>query len=243
MLQHLRALLGRRRPEPHGTLPWGIYLTTGSGSSELFPAGPIDPLAFYERRGVAAHAKVEFLSTLAHADRVEEGYQPFGLIRYRPSEAQTLVRPQQVRVAWATLSRRHGLRRVPDASALAPRGGFRAHDPRAGGSPAEGLNVLAGPRGAKTTARGGRRIGYPELLDILRGVLDVREAIAWIEESVPADPGPEEIVHRYYLGRGPEVYLVRHTEAGRQLFKAILSAEAVEECYASGHYRRPRAAA
>ena len=122
--------------ERHEILPFDLYLTTGSGSLLTFPRGPIDPFAFFQRRDVSDH-KVEFLSR-QDPGTADEDYRPYGILRFRPTEALTLVRPRQVQKLYDTLTKGYGLRRMPEAAAMTAltfHGGLGAEPPESRGAP------------------------------------------------------------------------------------------------------------
>ncbi len=217
-------------------LPFDLYLTAGSGSLPLFPAGPIDEFRFFQRVHVSEQHKVEFLSRLAPKDAGTEDYKPYGLFRLRSELSLALERPSQVRKLWEVLTKGHGLSRVPEASTMIGR--FTAYDPERG-KPDAGVNRLQAPRLARSYAKRGRRITYADVLEILRAEMAPREKIAWIEDAFLDDLPAGEIVHRYYLGSNEQAYLVRHHwEQGKRLFRAETSAEAVVICASSAHFRR-----
>ena len=61
---------GRVAEDKHSFLPFDLYLTTGSGSLELFPSGVIDEFRLFQRSGVSAGSKVEFLGRLESEDGI-----------------------------------------------------------------------------------------------------------------------------------------------------------------------------
>ncbi len=71
MLDRMRTLLTnafRQEALPpedrEAVLPFELFLTIGMRSLRLFPSGPIEEFHFFQRRGVPAHHRVEFLSRL-----------------------------------------------------------------------------------------------------------------------------------------------------------------------------------
>ncbi|RMG14789.1 MAG: hypothetical protein D6731_09765 [Planctomycetota bacterium] len=243
LVDGLRARLRPAAPPPEERgelLPFDLFLTTAAGSILLFPRGPIRPFVFFQREVHTGH-RVEYLSRRDPGSGAED-YRPYGLIRLRKAEALTLVRPKQVQRLYETLTCGCGLRRIPPASSMT-RAPFRTHCPGDPDDGSRGRNELRPPPHAQVRVRGGERIPYARVLELLGRASDPREAIAYLEDAFPEPLPSGRVVHRYYLGSNLDLYVVRHDpREGKRLYKAQTSAEAVEACLASGLYRRLRCA-
>ncbi|MBX3467009.1 MAG: hypothetical protein KF878_08935 [Planctomycetes bacterium] len=153
--------------------------------------------------------------------------EPWAVLRLRPDLALTMPDPQRAEGFWRDLYRATGLAALPRASTLLrglTTGAFDLAEP----DPRQGSNVLACPRPDAVFKRvAGRRYTHAEALGFVRDKLRGVHLISWIEEAFPRRLAPGEIVHRYYVDRG-HVYLIRHHwAAGRALFLAQPSQEAL----------------
>ena len=222
--------------DPRRSLPCDLFLTLGAASLKVFPSGPINEFAFFQRYGASLHHDTEYLTRLDAADRGTEDFKGWGLFRLK-GESQPLAdveRDQALREAL----RRYGLERLPLARQMAE-GGFRAFEPMSGET-ATGLNRLEAPRSTKTFKKvGERHYSYRDVLEILRQELTPLQKIAWIEAAVPPPPPSSPLVHRYYLDSHKQAYLVRERRGeGKRLFLAETSDEALEAILASGRFVR-----
>ncbi|MGE0706596.1 MAG: hypothetical protein AB7N76_05725 [Planctomycetota bacterium] len=221
------------------TMPCELFLTMGWQSVKLFPSGPIDEFCFFQRSGVSLAHDVEFLARLDREDEGSEDYKPYGLFRLEKRHAERLPVLEQQGDLWATLADVYGLSALPNVHAMASRR-FDAFDPRYE-SRAAGLNAIDPPKSAKAFVRAARRhFSYADVLEILRAEMSSAEKIAWLEEAFETPPAPGEVVHRYYLDRGKQAWLVRHHwSEGKRLFRAQTNEDALAFCLASGNFSRP----
>jgi len=240
-VRQLRAFVGAvlKKPTPRvltpserlrrKRLPFELFLASGTQSIRLFPTGPIDPLAFFQRFHVANHHELEFLTSLDPYDALSEDFHGFGLFKLRARESYPLPRPGEADAFFNGLARKHGLVSLPKARTLIrsrTRGGLNCPRPPNSG------------RIYQTVGR--RRFTYSDALAILRSELTGPQAIAWIEEAFVETPSHGQIIHRYYLDRERQAYLVRHHwRDGKTLYMAETSEEALRLCeLASGAFRR-----
>lgn len=200
-----------------------LFLLTGTAAIPLFASGPTDPLAFFQRRGVPEDHDVEYV---VRCDEAGEP-QPWAVLRLRDDLALTMADPQRAESFWRDVYRATGLASLPRASTITRGlafGSFDLASPIAGA----GRNVLACPKPDTVFKRvAGRRYTHRDALELVREKLRGVHLISWIEEAFPRKLPAGEIVHRYYLDRG-HVYLVRHHwAAGKSLFLAQPSQEAL----------------
>lgn len=222
-------------PVPVGpTLPCDLAILTGAAAIPLFPAGPTDPLRFFQRRGVPEEHDVEYVVRVEPGD---DEPRPWAVLNLRPELAVTLPSPQRAESFWRDLYRAQNLATLPRASALL-RGLDTGSFDLAAPAPGAGLNVLACPRPETVWKKvRGRRFTHEEALSFVRAGLRGVHLIAWIEEAFSRRPPAGEVVHRYYLDRG-HVYLLRHHwAAGKTLFLARPS-EAALPLLATSRWRR-----
>lgn len=230
----------RRRIKPPGALRCSLHLATATHSIELFPPGPIDPLRFYQRRGVSAEHGMEFVTRLDAAAAGTEDFEPFGVVQLRDPVARLPLPPiPEVEAFWASFREVHGLRRVPVAADLITRE-FGAHDSRRGTPARAGANVIRARRDADGCRRvDGRVLPPSRLLELVVAALRGPQLVAWIEGAFAEAPGLGEIAHRYYLDDKGQLYLVRHHwRAGKELFLTQTHAAALRLCRESGAFRR-----
>lgn len=199
-----------------------LFLLTGTAAIPLFQSGPTDPLAFFQRRGVPEEHEVEYVVRHEHGEP-----QPWAVLRLRDDRAITMADPQRAEAFWRDLYRTTGLASLPRASTLTRGLSTDAFD-LGSPEPGRGRNVLACPRPETVFKRvSGRPYTHGEALALIRDKLRGVHLISWIEEAFPRKLPTGEIVHRYYLDRG-HVYLVRHHwAAGKALFLAQPSQEAL----------------
>jgi hypothetical protein len=237
-LRHERkeeALLDASRVEPVAVgpaLPCDLLILTGAAAIPLFPAGPTDPLCFFQRRGVPEEHDVEYVVRAEGGD-----VQPWAVLNMRADLAVTLPSPQRAESFWRDLYRAQNLASLPKASALLrglDTGAFDLTD----AAPTAGRNVLACPRPDTVWKKvRGRPFTHADALSFVRAGLRGVHLIAWIEEAFSRRLPAGEVVHRYYVDRG-HVYLLRHHWAGgKTLFLARPSDEALP-LLASHVYRR-----
>lgn len=210
-------------------LPFDIFTNLGLSSVKLFPAGPIDEFAFYQRSGVSDDLEVEFVTRLEEADVGTENYKPYVLFRPK-ADGQPLADLQKEEEFWKMLDQAYGLVTIPKLQKLVGKP-FVAYDTRKGGDPKQGINKITAAEPDKVFKEvGDRKFSMGEMLEILRSELSMLHKISWVEEAF-ADKLPEgEIVHRYYLDVTKQVYLVRdHWQEGKKLFIAETDEEALEE--------------
>ncbi len=210
-------------PVPAGPGPsCDLFLLTGTAAIPLFQAGPVDPLAFFQRRGVPEDHDIEYV-VRCEGDEP----QPLAVLRLRDDRAITMADPQRAEAFWRDLYRSTGLPSLPRASTLTRGLATGAFDLSAA-DPGRGRNVLACPRPETVFRRvAGRPYTHAEALAFVRERLRGVHLISWIEEAFPRKLATGEIVHRYYLDRG-HVYLVRHHwAAGKLLFLAQPSQDAL----------------
>lgn len=210
-------------PVPVGPGPsCDLFLLTGTAAIPLFQSGPTDPLAFFQRRRVPEDHEVEYVV------RCEGGEpEPWAVLRLRDDRAITMADPQRAESFWRDLYRATGLSSLPHASTLTRGLSTGAFD-LAAPDGESGRNVLACTRPDTPFKRvAGRRYTHGEALAFVRDKLRGVHLITWIEEAFPRKLPAGEVVHRYYLDRG-NVYLVRHHwAAGKALFLAQPSQEAL----------------
>lgn len=210
-------------PRPAGPGPsCDLFLLTGTAAIPLFQSGPADPLAFFQRRGVPEDHEVEYV---VRCDGDEP--QPWAVLRLREERAVTMPDPQRAEAFWRALYRDTGLVSLPRASTLTRGLSTGAFD-LAAPDPSSGRNVLACPKPDAVFKRvAGRGYTHDEALAFVRDKLRGVHLISWIEEAFPRKLPTGEVVHRYYMDRG-HVYLVRHHwVAGKALFLAQPSQEAL----------------
>jgi hypothetical protein len=215
-------------PVPVGApLKRDLLLLTGTTAVPLFPAGPLDPLQFFQRRGVEEEHDVEWIVRHDPDAPAGEELQPWAVVRLREDLAVTLADPKRAESFWRDLYRAHGVATLPRASALTKGLAPSAFDLRAP-DPAAGRNVLACTRPDAVWKKvAGKRLTHRDALSFVRQGLRGVHLIAWIEEAFPKKLPAGEVVHRYYVDRG-HVYLLRHHWAhGKRLYLAQPSAEAL----------------
>lgn len=194
-------------------LPCDLFLLTGTALVPLFSAGPTDPLAFFQRRGVGEEHDVEFI-----VRREGDEPLPWAVLRLRPDLAVTLPDPQRAESFWRDLYRTTGLAALPKAGTIT-----RGLDPL---GPGTNVFACAKPEVVFKTVTG-RRYTHEEALGFVRASLRGVHLISWLEDAFPRRLPPGEVVHRYYVDRG-HVYVVRHHWVqGKTLYLAQPSAEAL----------------
>lgn len=217
--------VGRRR-----TLRCALFLTTGPASVPLFAPGPIDEFQFFQRLAISPDHDVEFVTRLDAADAGTENYRAYGIFHLK-GPWRRIPELRRDRALAKRLEHKYGLDRLPHAAKMAPP------------SFVAGLNRLRPPATPKPLRKvRGRCYYFTDLLEILRSELTGPQKIAWIEEALPPPPPHSPIVHRYYLDAKKQAYLVRdHRGAGKRLYVARTSEEAIEPCLLStrAHARRP----
>ena len=53
-------------------LPYSLHLTSGAGSVNLFPAGPLDVFCFFQRHHASLHHEYEYVAAIPEAEGDEE---------------------------------------------------------------------------------------------------------------------------------------------------------------------------
>lgn len=188
---------GRRRT----FLPYDIYLTRGSDSTLLFPAGELDVLRFFQRHHASQRHEVEYLTCVPEGGD-PESYLAYGVLKLTPEEVvpltdlNVLERKLQLSYgAFAHLPRSRPLLHVQYGADL------NDEDPPAG------LNRIVPPSGEPETPG---RLSVAEILKIIRTEFEGAEIVSWLEAAYRQPPKRDEVEHRYYLDPSGLVYLVRH---------------------------------
>lgn len=222
---------------PPRTMPCELFLTMGWQSIQLFPSGHLDEFCFFQRGGVSLSHDVEFMARLDLEDVGTEDFKPYGMFKLSES-GEPLVRLAHCERLWGILLDGYGLTSLPPVKSLASHR-FTTYDPRYE-VPGAGVNRISPPKSAKAYLRGKtRHYSYSDVLDILRAEMTTSEQIAWVEEAFAEAPPAGEIVHRYYLDRSKQTWLLRHHWSGsKTIYQAQTNAEALEFCVASGHFSR-----
>ncbi len=219
-----------RCPVRRRTLRCDLLLTLGPASIRIFPSGPIEEFQFFQRFGISPVHDVEFMTRLDAEDAGTENFRAYGIFALK-GPFRRLPEVRRDRALAKRLETKYGLERLPHAGKMSP--------PSFG----PGLNRLRPPASTRPLRkRNGRSWFFSDLLEILRTELTGPQKIAWIEEAIPPPPPHSPIVHRYYLDGHKQAYLVRdHRGAGKRLYVARTSDEAIDPCLLSTRAHRRRA--
>lgn len=199
-------------------LPFALHLIVGGSSVELFPAGHLDPLVFHQRHHDSLHHDLEYVVAVPEGNHPED-HRAYAVFRLRPELALPLVDRREIdrRLqlwygAYASLPGPRSLLERPESPDL------RDDDPPAG------LHRLRAPE--REPAVPGR---FPtaEVLDIARRELAGPELVSWLEEAFRVPPRRGRVEHRYYMDATAALWLVREDPAGKTLYRAETSTEAL----------------
>jgi hypothetical protein len=209
-------------PDPRRELLCELYLMMGAQSVRVFGSGLIDEFAFFQRFSVSGQHDTEFLTRLDPSDRGTENFKVWGLFRLEGESHPLANLDRSARVRDAL--RGYGLDRLPLARKLI------AHDAL------EGATRLEAPISTKLFRKvGDRQLSRSDVLEILRHELSGPEKVAWVEEALPPPPPTSPLVHRYYLDRHKQAYLVRDRRGEpKRLYLAETSDDALTAVLASG---------
>jgi hypothetical protein len=200
-------------------LPYSIHLTSGSGSTQLFPAGELDVLRFHQRHHASVSHEVEYVTCVPEGGDPEQ-YLAYGVLKLTSEEVVALTdlnhleRKLQLHYgAFAHLPRSRPL--------LHRQYGQDLNDE----DPPEGLNRVVPPRGEQHAPG---RLTVAEILRILRTEFEGPEIVSWLEAAYRQPPKAGEVEHRYYLDPSGVVYLVRHSaREGKTVYRSETSEEAL----------------
>lgn len=220
------------RPGRHlDHLDYSLHLTTAAGALELFPAGPLDVLRFYQRRHASLGHEIEFVACRPTV-RLAESCQACGagagehelfayaVFKLREPEA---VEWSDLNELERRLKRHYGtFFELPRARQLLEHQfGEDLND----GDPPPGPNRIVSPS-AESPLKG--RFTLAETLAAMKADLKGVELISWIEAAFRQRPPAGEVEHRYYLDDEAQIYLVRdHFREGKALYKGETSSDAL----------------
>ena len=210
-------------PEPPRSrldqLPFGLHLIVGGSSVELFPPGPLDPLAFHQRHHQSLHHELEYVVAVPRGGDPEE-YRAYAVFRLRPEATVPLVDLRDVDLRLQGWYGRYA--HLPEARALLER---TLSSDLTDDDPPGGLNRVVAPRGESHVAG---RFTTTEVLDIARRELTGPEIVSWLEQAFQEPPKRGRAEHRYYLDGSAGLWLVReHAETGKTLYRAETSEAAL----------------
>ncbi|MGE0711241.1 MAG: hypothetical protein AB7N76_28730 [Planctomycetota bacterium] len=200
-------------------LDYSIHLTSGTRSVELFPAGPLDPLRFYQRHHASLHHEFEYLSCLPAGSPAEE-FLAYAVFRLNEEEELPLVDlnglERQLQLHYGQFVH------LPRARPLLEHQyGSDLNDE----DPPSGSNRVVAPRDEEQAAG---RMTIREVLRVLVDDLEGQELVSWIEGAFRQRPPAGTVEHRYYLDRSARVYLVRdHFREGKRLYRSETSRAAL----------------
>lgn len=208
-------------------LPYSLHLTTATGLIDLFPAGPLDVLVFYQRHHCSLTHEVEYVV----CEPTPEALHPPSRTGEEELLAYAVFRlNEEEETAWSDLNAIEArLRRdygsffeLPRARPLLE---HQYGDDLNDEDPPEGHNRVLIPsdeapkKGSLSTA---------EAISILCAELSGPELISWLEAAFRQRPPQGEVEHRYYLDATGQLYLVRdHFREGKTLYRAETAPEAL----------------
>jgi hypothetical protein len=200
-------------------LPFSLHVIVGGHALEVFPAGPLDVLRFYQRHHASHEHDIEYVVCRAHGAGPED-FGAYGVIRLNAEEQVPLVDVKDVerklRHSYGTLIQ------VPRARPLFER---QYSDDLDDEDPPEGWNRVRAPEGEAVKSG---RLTVAEVLDIMKKELTGPELIAWLEGAFRQTPRRGTIEHRYYLDVTAQLWLVRdHPQEGKTLYRAEASEAAL----------------
>lgn len=213
-------------------VPYSLHLTTATGVVDLFPAGALDVLAFYQRHHCSIGHEVEYVAcrptpeALLPPSRLPPGPGgPDDLLAYAVFRLN-----EDEETAWsdlnaieARLQKDYGsFFKLPRARPLLEHQyGTDLNDE----DPPEGRNRVVIP--AKRDAPKGS-LSTSEAVLILCADLSGPELISWLEAAFRQRPPQGEVEHRYYLDAAAQLFLVRdHFREGKTLYQAETTPEAL----------------
>jgi hypothetical protein len=201
-------------------LPYGIHLSTGAGSVELFPPGPLDVLRLYQRQHASLAHEIEYVSCVPRGDSSAE-YLAYAVFRLEEEEELPLICLNDLE---RELKRSYGsFVHLPRSRSLLE---HQYSDDLNDGDPPHGLNRVLAPKKEKSS-RG--RMTVTEILRVLREELDGHQIVSWLEASFLQRPANGTVEHRYYLDSSGRVYLVRdHFSQGKTLYRSQTNPEALQ---------------
>jgi len=224
------------QPSPNrrlATLPYSLHLTTATGVVDLFPAGPLDVLVFYQRHHCSLGHEVEYIAcqptpeALLPPSRLPPGPGgDDGLLAYAVFKLT-----EEEETPWGDLNAMEARLRghygsffqLPRARPLLEHQyGEDLNDE----DPPQGHNRIVLPKGSDDAPKGS--LSLSETLSIMRSDLSGPELISWIEAAFRQRPPQGEVEHRYYVATTGELYLVRdHYREGKALYRAETAPEAL----------------
>lgn len=219
------------RPGRHlDHLDYSLHLTTATGAVELFPAGTLDVLRFFQRRHASLAHEVEYVACrptqhLAESCQACGAGEPelfaYAVFRLREPER---TRWSDLNALERRLKSHYGtFFELPRALELLER---RFGDDLNDSDPPPGSNRIVLPPEQPSTSKG--RFSLTETLAAMKADLSGVELISWIEAAFRQRPPEGEVEHRYYLDDEAQVYLVRdHFREGKALYKGQTAPEAL----------------
>ena len=214
------------------TLPYSLHLTTATGVVDLFPAGPLDVLAFYQRHHCSLGHEVEYIacqptpqallppSRLPPGPGAEDGLLAYAVFKLSEEEETPW---SDLNAIEGRLQRDYGsFFQLPRARPLLEHQygeDLNDEDPPRGHNRVVIPQGSDGPKGSLSTR---------EALSIMCSELSGPELISWLEAAFRQRPPQGEVEHRYYVAATGHLYLVRdHYREGKTLYRAETAPEAL----------------
>jgi hypothetical protein len=213
-------------------IPYSLHLTTATGIIDLFPAGPLDVLTFYQRHHCSLGHEVEYVAcrptpeALLPPSRLPPGPGgPDDLLAYAVFKLDENEETpwSDLNVIEDRLQRDYGsFFQLPRARPLLEHQygeDLNDEDPPEGHNRVVVPSDSSAPKGSLSTRAA---------LSIMCGELSGPELISWLEAAFRQRPPEGEVEHRYYVDATAQLYLVRdHFREGKTLYHAETAPEAL----------------